>query len=39
MWGGRIATAAYLGPSDVFDRAIGDFCIANADQTNATTGR
>jgi hypothetical protein len=30
--GDRIAIAAYLGTSDVFDRAIGDFCIAYADQ-------
>ena len=30
--GDRIAIAAYLGTSDVFDRAIADFCIAYADQ-------
>ena len=30
--GDRIAIAAYLGKSDVFDRAIADFCIAYADQ-------
>jgi len=30
--GDRIAIAAYLGTSDVFDRAVADFCIAYADQ-------
>jgi uncharacterized protein (DUF2252 family) len=30
--GDRIAIAAYLGPGDVFDRAIADFCEAYADQ-------
>ncbi len=30
--GDRIAIAAYLGSSDAFDRAIGDFAIAYADQ-------
>ena len=30
--GDRIAIASYLGTSDIFDRAIGDFCIAYADQ-------
>ena len=30
--GDRIAIAAYLGTSDVFDRAAADFCIAYADQ-------
>jgi hypothetical protein len=30
--GDRIAIAAYLGPGDVFDRAIADFCDAYADQ-------
>ena len=30
--GDRIAVAAYLGTSDVFDRAIADFAIAYADQ-------
>jgi uncharacterized protein (DUF2252 family) len=30
--GDRIAIAAYLGTSDVFDRAIADFCIAYANQ-------
>jgi Uncharacterized protein conserved in bacteria (DUF2252) len=30
--GDRIAIASYLGTSDVFDRAIADFCIAYADQ-------
>jgi uncharacterized protein (DUF2252 family) len=31
-WGDRIAMAAYLGPGDVFDRAIADFSVAYADQ-------
>jgi len=31
-WGDRIAMAAYLGPGDVFDRAIADFAVAYADQ-------
>jgi uncharacterized protein (DUF2252 family) len=31
-WGDRIAIAAYLGKSDVFDRAIADFSAAYADQ-------
>jgi len=31
--GDRIAIAAYLGGSDVFDRAIADFAVAYADQT------
>jgi uncharacterized protein (DUF2252 family) len=31
-WGDRIAIAAYLGPGDVFDRAIADFAVAYADQ-------
>jgi uncharacterized protein (DUF2252 family) len=31
--GDRIAIAAYLGRSDVFDRAIVDFSVAYADQT------
>ena len=30
--GDRIAIAAYLGTSDVFDRAIADFASAYADQ-------
>ncbi len=30
--GDRIAIASYLGTSDIFDRAIADFCIAYADQ-------
>ena len=30
--GDRIAIAAYLGKSDVFDQAIGDFAEAYADQ-------
>jgi uncharacterized protein (DUF2252 family) len=30
--GDRIAIASYLGTSDIFDRAIGDFCIAYAGQ-------
>jgi hypothetical protein len=30
--GDRIAIAAYLGTSDVFDRAVADFSIAYADQ-------
>ena len=30
--GDRIAIAAYLGKGDVFDRAIGDFAEAYADQ-------
>jgi uncharacterized protein (DUF2252 family) len=31
-WGDRIAIAAYLGPGDVFDRAVADFAAAYADQ-------
>jgi uncharacterized protein (DUF2252 family) len=31
-WGDRIAIASYLGKGDTFDRAIGDFCSAYADQ-------
>jgi uncharacterized protein (DUF2252 family) len=31
-WGDRIAIAAYLGPGDVFDRAIAGFAVAYADQ-------
>jgi uncharacterized protein (DUF2252 family) len=31
-WGDRIAIAAYLGPGDVFDRAIADFAVTYADQ-------
>jgi uncharacterized protein (DUF2252 family) len=31
-WGDRIAIAAYLGNSDVFDQAIADFSAAYADQ-------
>jgi len=31
-WGDRIAIASYLGPSDVFDRAIADFSATYADQ-------
>ena len=31
-WGDRIAIASYLGQGDLFDRAIGDFAIAYADQ-------
>ena len=31
-WGDRIAIASYLGKSDSFDRAIGDFSTAYADQ-------
>jgi len=30
--GDRIAIAAYLGSSDVFDRAVADFAVAYADQ-------
>jgi hypothetical protein len=30
--GDRVAVAAYLGKSDVFDRAIADFAVAYADQ-------
>ena len=30
--GDRIAIASYLGKSDAFDRAIGDFSVAYADQ-------
>ena len=37
--GDRIAIAAYMGSGDVFDRAIADFSIAYADQTNTTTPR
>ena len=31
-WGDRIAVAAYLGKGPAFDRAIGDFAVAYADQ-------
>jgi uncharacterized protein (DUF2252 family) len=31
-WGDRIAIATYLGPGDVFDKAIADFSAAYADQ-------
>jgi Uncharacterized protein conserved in bacteria (DUF2252) len=31
-WDDRIAIASYLGPSDVFDRAIADFSATYADQ-------
>jgi uncharacterized protein (DUF2252 family) len=31
-WGDRIAIASYLGPGDVFDRAVTDFSVAYADQ-------
>ncbi|MFI9509892.1 DUF2252 domain-containing protein [Nocardia sp. NPDC052566] len=31
--GDRVAIAAYLGNGDVFDRAMGDFALAYADQT------
>ena len=31
-WGDRVAIASYLGKSDRFDRAIGDFAAAYADQ-------
>jgi hypothetical protein len=31
--GDRIAVAAYLGGSDVFDQAIAEFAVAYADQT------
>jgi hypothetical protein len=30
--GDRIAIASYLGTSDIFDRAIADFCTGYADQ-------
>ncbi|WP_433725726.1 DUF2252 domain-containing protein [Nocardia sp. CA-129566] len=33
--GGRVAIAAYLGASDAFERAMGEFAIAYADQTIA----
>jgi uncharacterized protein (DUF2252 family) len=32
-WGDRIAIASYLGGGDTFDRAIADFSVAYADQT------
>ncbi|MET0855064.1 MAG: DUF2252 family protein, partial [Microterricola sp.] len=32
--GDRVAIAAYLGGSDVFDRAIADFASAYAEQNN-----
>ena len=32
-WGDRIAIASYLGRGDAFDRAIADFSVAYADQT------
>ena len=32
-WGDRIAIASYLGKGDAFDRAIADFSVAYADQT------
>jgi ASC-1-like (ASCH) protein len=31
-WGDRIAISAYLGPGEVFDRAIARFCTVYADQ-------
>jgi uncharacterized protein (DUF2252 family) len=31
-WGDRIAIASYLGRGDAFDRAIGNFAVAYADQ-------
>jgi predicted alpha/beta hydrolase len=31
-WGDRVAIASYLGRSDSFDRAIGKFAVAYADQ-------
>jgi hypothetical protein len=31
-WGDRIAIASYAGKADTFDRAIGDFSVAYADQ-------
>ncbi|MEV6770254.1 DUF2252 domain-containing protein [Nocardia sp. NPDC051030] len=31
--GDRVAIAAYLGDNDVFDRALGEFALAYADQT------
>jgi uncharacterized protein (DUF2252 family) len=31
-WGDRIAIASYLGPGDVFDRAMADFSVTYADQ-------
>jgi uncharacterized protein (DUF2252 family) len=31
-WGDRIAIAAYLGPGDVFDRAVANFSATYADQ-------
>jgi uncharacterized protein (DUF2252 family) len=31
-WGDRIAIASYLGPGEVFDRAIADFAVRYADQ-------
>ncbi|GAB0102079.1 DUF2252 domain-containing protein [Nocardia sp. JMUB6875] len=33
--GDRVAIAAYLGGSDVFDKAMGEFALAYADQTAA----
>src|SRR5271155_303055 len=36
--GDRIAIASYLGKSDVFDRAIGDFSVAYADQNEGDYG-
>lgn len=33
--GDRVAIAAYLGKSDVFDRAMGEFGLAYGDQTHA----
>ncbi len=35
--GDRIAIAAYLGNSDVFDRAIADFSTPTPTRTSATT--
>ena len=32
-WGDRIAIASYLGKGDVFDRAIADFAVRYADQS------
>jgi hypothetical protein len=33
-WGDRIAIGAYLGPGEVFDRAIAEFCTVYADQND-----
>ena len=37
--GDRIAIAAYLGSSDVFDHAITQFAMLTPTRTNATTKR